>query len=112
MSRTLSPSSGKSYGLALVCRVWRVARATVYRYRAPPRTEAAPRRGPAGPMPDAALLAAIRAVLAESPFHGEGHRKIWAELASRFRQRSWWNGQRRGGCVPPGCGPRSAACCG
>jgi hypothetical protein len=48
-------------------------------------------------MPDAALLAAIRAVLAGSPFHGEGHRKIWAELASRFRQRSWWNGQRRGG---------------
>jgi transposase InsO family protein len=31
-------------------------------------------------MPDAALLAAIRAVLAESPFHGEGHRKIWARL--------------------------------
>jgi len=80
MSRTLSPSSGKSYGLALVCRVWRVARATVYRHRAPPRTEAAPRRGPAGPMPDAALLAAIRAVLAESPFHGEGHRKIWARM--------------------------------
>jgi hypothetical protein len=27
-----------------------------------------------------ALLAAIRAVLAGSPFHGEGHRKVWAEL--------------------------------
>src|SRR5215213_6348371 len=31
-------------------------------------------------MPDSALLAAIRAVLAASPFHGEGHRKIWARL--------------------------------
>src|SRR3954467_12412536 len=31
-------------------------------------------------MPDAALLAAIRAVLAARPFHGEGHRKIWARL--------------------------------
>jgi len=31
-------------------------------------------------MPDAALLAAIRAVLAGSPFHGEGHRKVWARL--------------------------------
>jgi transposase InsO family protein len=31
-------------------------------------------------MPDAELLAAIRAVLAGSPFHGEGHRKIWARL--------------------------------
>jgi len=29
MSRIISPSSGKPYGLALVCRVWRVARATV-----------------------------------------------------------------------------------
>jgi transposase InsO family protein len=31
-------------------------------------------------MPDAELLAAIRAVLAGSPFHGEGHRKVWARL--------------------------------
>jgi hypothetical protein len=31
-------------------------------------------------MPDAALLEAIRAVLAASPFHGEGHRKVWARL--------------------------------
>jgi transposase InsO family protein len=31
-------------------------------------------------MPDAALLAAIRGVLAASPFHGEGHRKVWARL--------------------------------
>jgi len=31
-------------------------------------------------MPDAALLAAVRAVLAASPFHGEGHRKVWARL--------------------------------
>jgi putative transposase len=31
-------------------------------------------------MPDGALLAAIRAVLAASPFHGEGHRKVWARL--------------------------------
>jgi putative transposase len=31
-------------------------------------------------MSDAALLAAIRAGLAASPFHGEGHRKVWARL--------------------------------
>ena len=80
MSRTISPSSGQSYGLALVCRVWRTARATVYRHRAPPRTEPAQRHGPVGPMPDPALLTAIRAVLAGSPFHGEGHRKVWARL--------------------------------
>jgi putative transposase len=31
-------------------------------------------------MPDEALVDAIRAVLAASPFHGEGHRKVWARL--------------------------------
>jgi transposase InsO family protein len=31
-------------------------------------------------MPDADLVAAIRAVLVASPFHGEGHRKVWARL--------------------------------
>jgi len=31
-------------------------------------------------MPDEALVEAIRAVLAASPFHGEGHRKVWARL--------------------------------
>jgi putative transposase len=46
-----------------------------------PATDAVPqRRGPSGPMPDDALTAAIRAVLAASPFHGEGHRKVWARL--------------------------------
>jgi hypothetical protein len=34
-------------------------------------------------MSDAALLAAIRAVLAASPFYGEGHRKVWARLRRR-----------------------------
>jgi hypothetical protein len=31
-------------------------------------------------MPDAALVERIRGVLAASPFHGEGHRKVWARL--------------------------------
>ncbi len=74
MSRTISPVSGKSYGLALVCRIWRVPRATVYRHRAPPLAAVPQRPGPVGPMADAALLEQIRAVLAAS------HRKVWARL--------------------------------
>jgi putative transposase len=31
-------------------------------------------------MSDAALLERIRGVLSDSPFHGEGHRKVWARL--------------------------------
>ena len=70
MSRTVSPVSGRPYGLAVVCRVWRLARSTVYRRQEPPRAAAPRRPGPAGPMPDTGLVAAIRAVLAASPFHG------------------------------------------
>lgn len=80
MSRTASPSSGKPYGLATVCRVWRVARATVYRRRVPARPALPRRPGPAGPMPDLNLVEEIRQVLQRSPFHGEGHRKVWARL--------------------------------
>jgi putative transposase len=79
VSRAVSPVSGRPYGLAAVCRTWRLARSTVYRHRVP--APCAPGRpGPAGPMPDAELVDAIRAVLAASPFHGEGHRKVWARL--------------------------------
>ena len=74
------PVSGRPYGLAAVCRAWRAPRATVYRRRVPPLPQPLQRPGPVGPMPDAALLVAIRAVVAASPFHGEGHRKIWARL--------------------------------
>ena len=78
MSRALSPSSGQPYGLARVCRIWRVARASVYRHRQPQPDRQ--RRGPVGPLPDPELTAEIRTVLAASPFHGEGHRKVWARL--------------------------------
>jgi transposase InsO family protein len=79
MSRIISPVTGKPYGLAAVCRVWRLARSGVYRHlsASPPMAQ---RRGPLGAMSDEALTTAIRGVLAASPFHGEGHRKVWARL--------------------------------
>src|SRR3954454_15665087 len=80
MSRTASSGSDTPYGLARVCRVWRTSRATLYRHRCPAPVDPARRRGPSGPMPDAALVEAIRAILSSSPFHGEGHRKLWARL--------------------------------
>ena len=79
MSRTVSPSANRPYGVQRVTRVWGASRATGYRHRCGgqrPRS----RPGPVGPMPDEALVEAIRALLAASPFHGEGYRKIWARL--------------------------------
>lgn len=80
MSRAVSPVSGKPYGLTVVCRIWRLARSGVYRHQFPPPDTPSRRPGPMGAMSDDALTAAIRAVLTASPFHGEGHRKVWARL--------------------------------
>lgn len=83
MSRKPSPSLGRPYGVSRVCRVWSVARSTVYAARGIPG-ESRRRPGPQGPCCDAQLVAHIRRVLADSPFHGEGYRKVWARL--RFRK--------------------------
>ena len=82
MSTVISISTRRRYGVARVCRAWGVARAGVYRRRGAAEAPPAPRRrpGPQGPMSDAALVEAIRQVLVDSPFHGEGYRKVWARL--------------------------------
>jgi putative transposase len=83
MSRAVSPATNRPYGILRVARAWGLSRATVYRHRRP--DEPCPRRrpGPVGPMPDGALVDEIRRLLADSPFHGEGYRKVWARL--RFK---------------------------
>ena len=68
MSRVISPVTGKPYGLAAVCRVWRLARSGVYRHLcAPAAALVAQRRGPLGAMSDDALTTAIQGVLAARP---------------------------------------------
>ena len=84
MSQAHSISTHRRYGLARVCDVWGVSRATVCRHRVSGNTanEARPprRRGPEGACSDSALLQHIRAIIEASPFSGEGYRKIWARL--------------------------------
>ena len=59
-----------------------LARSTWYAQAAATRPDRAPpaKRGPKTALSDEALVAAIRAVLAVSPFTGEGYRKVWAKL--------------------------------
>ncbi len=80
MSQQTSPSTHQRYGLTRVIRVWALNRSTFYAQRARRAQPATGRRGRTPTLDDDALLAQIRAVIAESPFHGEGHRKVWARL--------------------------------
>jgi transposase InsO family protein len=80
MSRQTSPSTQQAYGIARVLRFWDLSRSTFYAQRTRRAQPATGRRGRTPTLDDAALLTAIREVIAESPFHGEGHRKIWARL--------------------------------
>lgn len=86
MSQASSISARRRYGLQRVCRTWRVARSTMYFQRQDDcdSSEALPRkRGPMGPCDDEQLVSYIRRVLETSPFHGEGHRKVWAKLRAQ-----------------------------
>lgn len=79
-----SPSTGRRYPLTLICRVYRLARSSVYAAQPPPMPDRLRgKRGPKTRVSDADLLPAIRDVLATCPFHGEGYRKVRARLAHR-----------------------------
>lgn len=80
MSRQVSPSTGRIYGLERVARIRGVSRATVYRHRRPAATVTRKRPGPHGGMSDEGLVAAVRQLLTDRPSHGEGYRTLWARL--------------------------------
>lgn len=78
MSRALSPSVDRPFGVARVCEEWRVPRSSFYLHRrrssippSPPR-----KRGPKTEHSDARLTERIREVIGASPFSGEGYRKV------------------------------------
>ena len=70
MSRAVSPSVDRVYGLLRVARCWNVSRATVYRHRQAP-AGAKRRPGPVGPCDDATLLQHIRQVEVDVALSGE-----------------------------------------
>ena len=85
MRSTVSPGTGRRYPLTMICAVFHVPRSTVYRAMTPGVSApgVAAKRGPKTRWSDAEVVAAIRAVLAGTPFHGEGYRKVRARLAHR-----------------------------
>ena len=81
----MSPTTGLSYRLTMICEVWRVPRSTVYLVRSRGMVEALEpaKRGPKTKLSDEELLEAIREVLAESDFLGEGYRKVTFRLRAK-----------------------------
>ena len=80
MSRTVSPSSKKPYGVARVLMLWDLARSSFYAARHRERHPREPQKRGPRVLSDAELVTAIRQLLDEPVFHGEGYRKIWARL--------------------------------
>lgn len=73
-------SAETGYPLEVVCRVLGAPRSTVYARRLAAQRPSRVRPGPATAITDEELVAAIRQVLDESPFSGEGYRKMRARL--------------------------------
>jgi len=82
MSVTTSPTTKKKYGLNRVCKTWKVPRSTVYFHRSR-GSRGKKKRGPKPKHSDDAIVQAIRMDLKQSPFTGEGHRKVHARLRKR-----------------------------
>jgi transposase InsO family protein len=85
MSQAISPSVNKPYGLARVCRAWDISRSTVYDRRKQAERAAGglvpAKRGPKeNILTDEELLERIRTAIENSPWVGEGYRKVWARL--------------------------------
>ena len=93
------PSTGRRYPLTMISAVFRVARSSGYATPPSPPTAEPGKRGPQTRVSDADVLAEIRAVLAASPFHGEGYRTsitdrpdvMWGTDGTRFyTEREGW----------------------
>ena len=72
MSRAVSPSTNRLYGVLRVTGTWGTSRATVYRHRRCDAPRPRRRRGPLGPMPDEALVEAIRDAADREPVPRRG----------------------------------------
>ena len=83
MSRVVSPSAARVYGLALVTRCWRSRGRASIAIASQPRSRGRP--GPVGPCDDATLVEHIKQAIAESRFVS-GARTSGSEPLKSFRK--------------------------
>lgn len=81
MSATISPATGKAYGVQRVCLAWEMPRSSFYSRQGRKNLPSVLlKRGPKTPLTDDEVLSLIRTDLETSSFVGEGHRKVWGRL--------------------------------
>ena len=80
MSQSISPITNRPYGLQRVCKALGIARSTIYRNKVKREKTSQSKRGPKPKIKDTELLENIIEDIKNSPFKGEGHRKVHARL--------------------------------
>lgn len=80
MSQTTSPVTNKPYGLKRICEALGISRSTFYRHKDRDQEKSSGKRGPRPSIEEEELLDKIREDIKNSPFKGEGHRKVHARL--------------------------------
>jgi len=86
LAQETSEATGRKYPLRLLCAVIGVPRSSFYEHRRACREarKARKKSGPKMQVDDAELLVKIREVLARSPFHTEGTKKVHVRLRGWF----------------------------
>lgn len=79
MSQKASPKTDLRYGIEMVCRVWKFPRSSFYHCEKRPEKKTN-RPGKCPTISDEELFKGIMQDINESPFQGEGHRKVHARL--------------------------------
>ena len=106
----MSPSTGRSYPLTLVCAAWRVPRSSVYALRSAPGGECKPgKRGPKTELSDEALVVEIRTVLSRVRSWARGTGRVgraWLPRGSPRASASQKTGTTT--IMTPGDSPRTA----
>ena len=81
---SISPSTDQRYGLQRVCKAWGISRSAIYaRRKSKQLGKQRMKRGPKPQISDSVVLMEIRRDINESPFSGEGHKKVHARLRNR-----------------------------
>ena len=86
MSQAISPVTNKPYGLKRICEALGIARCTFYRHKDRDQKKLCAKRGPKPAIEEKELLDKIRKDIKNSPFKGEGHRKVHARLKRQGAQ--------------------------